>query len=223
MIYHLKRVLKKKLHRPENVDPKDYSATLGVGSVVPCQIEAYFLALKKYVKPGYKVIDVGFGLGYGINILSIVADELYGVDVDVKSLEYCTNTIVNRNPKLKNLQVYDGYNIKYPDSFFDIVTCVDVIEHVDEYHRLIDEMLRISKKGVFISTPNRIPENTKKNGKPKNHWHLREWSFEEIDHIIKAHSRKIEWNFLNGRWNGPYALTNEITENTYTLSPFIHK
>lgn len=222
MLNQLKRMIKKVIRKKKN-DPKEYSATLGIGSVVPCQIEAYFLALNKYAKPGCKVLDVGFGLGYGINILSILADELYGIDVDEKSLRHCNNTIHNRNPKLKHLEVYDGYKINYPDNFFDILTCVDVIEHVEDYDKLIDEMLRVSKNGIFISTPNRIPVNTRPDGKPKNYWHLREWSYEEFNRIIETHTNKIEWNFLNGDWNGPYSITNEITENTYTLSPFLYK
>ena len=43
-------------------DPKEYLAILGKGSVVPCQIEAYFLALNKYIAEEDQVLDVGFGL-----------------------------------------------------------------------------------------------------------------------------------------------------------------
>jgi 2-polyprenyl-3-methyl-5-hydroxy-6-metoxy-1,4-benzoquinol methylase len=202
--------------------PKDYSATLGLGSIVPCQIEAYFLALNRYVAEGANVLDVGFGLGYGLNILAIKAEIVSGIDVDSKAYIYCQGTVVGRNPKLGHLSIYDGYNIDFPDSFFDVVTCVDVLEHVEDFHRFLDELLRVSRKGVFISTPNRRPEYTNPDGSPKNYWHLREWSFGELEAILQQHG-KTEWIFLNGPFEGPFSQSNEERIDTIALSPFIHK
>ena len=148
--------------------------------MVPVQIEAYFLALNKYVGESSLVLDVGFGLGYGLNILAIKSRELAGVDVDKKVYEYCMSTVMGRNPRLTSLNVYDGYQLQFPDNHFDVVTCVDVIEHVEDYHRLINEMMRVCKKGVFISTPSRRPEYTNKDGSPMNYWHLREWNYPAV-------------------------------------------
>jgi len=203
-------------------DPKEYSTIVGVGSIVPVQIEAYFLALNKYVDERTKVLDVGFGLGYGLNILAIKAREVNGVDIDKKVLDYCTNTLVGRNPRLDYLNIFDGYNLPFAENTFDIVTCVDVIEHVEDYEKLIGEMLRVSKKGVFFSTPNRRPENTNKNGTPKNYWHLREWSYDEFDEIIRKYG-KLEWNFINGPYEGPFTISTSLSNDTFALSPFIFK
>lgn len=203
-------------------NPKDYSSLLGKGSVVPCQIEAYFLALNQYVDEGSSVLDVGFGLGYGLNILAIKAKAVSGVDVDAKAYTYCQDTLVNRNPRLVYLDVYDGYVLPFPDNTFDVVTCVDVIEHVEDYDRFIKEMLRVTKKGVFFSTPNRRPEYTNPDGTPKNYWHLREWSFDEFDVILRKHG-EVEWNVLNGLWEGPFHKSSSIQQDTLTLSPFLYK
>jgi len=202
--------------------PGDYSATIGVGTIVPCQTEAYFLALNKYVDEGATVLDVGFGLGYGLNILAIKARAVSGVDVDVKALDYCKDTVEGRNPRLVHLSLYDGYNLPFPNRHFDIVTCVDVLEHVEGYHRFLEELLRVSRKGVFISTPNRRPEYTNPDGTPKNYWHLREWTFGELSAILKQHGR-TEWIFLNGPYEGPFSQSNEERIDTIALSPFIHK
>jgi ubiquinone/menaquinone biosynthesis C-methylase UbiE len=203
-------------------DPKKYSTIVGVGSVVPVQIEAYFLALNKYVGENAKILDVGFGLGYGLNILSIKASEVNGVDVDAKVLDHCNNTLLGKNPRLIILKIFDGYNIPFPDETFDVVTSVDVIEHVEDYERLIKEMLRVSKNGVFLSTPNRRSEYTNKDGSPKNYWHLREWSFEEFDEIIRKFG-SVEWNCINGPYEGPFSVSTGIAEDTLALSPFIYK
>jgi len=224
--YHLlKRLIKG--NQPEidsklRPNPKDYSTIVGVGSVVPCQIEAYFLALNHYLDEKETALDVGFGLGYGLNILAIKASSVSGVDVDPKVLEYCRNTVLGRNPRLSQLEIYDGYTLPFPDNHFDLVTCVDVLEHVEDYHRFLEELLRVSRKGVFISTPNRRPEFTNPDGTPKNYWHLREWSFEELDKIVSQHG-KVDWNCLNGPYEGPFTNSKKINENTITLTPYINK
>ncbi len=203
-------------------NPKNYSTILGVGSIVPVQIEAYFLALNKYVDEKSTVLDVGFGLGYGLNILAIKSSEVNGVEIDTKVLEYCRHTIDGRNPRLKVLDIFDGCHLPFPDNFFDVVTCVDVIEHVEDFNSLIQEMLRVSRKGVFLSTPNRRPEYTNKDGSPKNYWHLREWSFEEFEAIVKKFGL-IDWNCINGPFEGPFSISKNISDDTLALSPFIFK
>lgn len=203
-------------------NPKDYSTITGIGSVIPVQVEAYFLILKKYLKNSDRVLDVGFGLGYGMNILSIRAKEVYGIEVDLRVLEYCRKTYFGKNPKLKYLNFYNGYDIKFPDKFFDVVSCVDTLEHVEDYERLLREMLRVSKRGIFISTPNQRPEYTNPDGTPKNYWHLREWQFKELNRIVKRFG-KVEWNFINGQFDGPFTVTKTIKNKTLALSPFISK
>lgn len=214
-----KRVVKKNTKKP---NPKDYTTIVGKGSVVPGQVEAYFLALNKHIQEGDRILDVGFGLGYGMTILSIKAKEIYGVDVDPIVYEYCNNMLVGKNPKIKKLAVYDGYNLDYPDNYFDIITCVDVLEHVEDYHRFLDELLRVSKRGVYINTPNRRPEYTNPDGTPKNYWHLREWQQPELDEILKQHG-EVDWNLINGPYDGPFTISKTVQPDTLTLSPFIIK
>jgi 2-polyprenyl-3-methyl-5-hydroxy-6-metoxy-1,4-benzoquinol methylase len=212
-------LIKHKLSRP---DPGKYSTIIGRGSVIPVQIEAYFLALNKYVDEAGDILDVGFGLGYGLNILAIKARNVVGIDVDRQVLDYCNDTISGRNPRLSGLMLYDGKNMPFTDDCFDVLTCVDVLEHVEDYHRFIDEMLRVCRRGVFISTPNKRPEFTNKDGTPKNYWHLREWSYPELDEIVKSHGT-VDWNFINGEFSGPFKITGSVRENTLALAPFIRK
>lgn len=207
---------------PAKPNPKDYSTIVGKGSVVPCQIEAYFLALNAYVSEGAEALDVGFGLGYGLNILAIKARRVCGVDVDPKVLAYCNDTVRGRNPRLDRLELYDGRKLPFRDAEFDVLTCVDVLEHVEDYDAFLDEMLRVSRKGVFISTPNRRPEYTHPDGTPKNHWHLREWSFEELDAILARHG-PVEWHFLDGPFEGPFRIGDVAAPETLTLTPFLFK
>lgn len=202
-------------------DPKEYSTTDNL-TIIPCQREAYFIALNRYMQHGDTVLDVGFGLGYGITILSILAGSVRGIDIDKKCVEYGRGALLNRNPKLGSLDLYDGKKIPFEDESFDIVTCVDVLEHVRDYETFLTELLRVSRRGVFISTPNRRPENTSKNGSPKNYWHLREWSFDELNPIVSRYGT-VEWNFINGPGEGPFTISGLVQPSTQALTPFIRK
>ncbi|WP_281184618.1 class I SAM-dependent methyltransferase [Trichlorobacter lovleyi] len=48
--------------------------------------------------------------------------------------------------------------LPYPDNFFDVVTCSEVVEHLNDYRKLLSEIYRVTKKNglVVITTPNVI-------------------------------------------------------------------
>jgi len=208
--------------KPIKVDPKDYSTT-DEPMEVPCQKVVYYYALNNLIKPSDSVLDVGLGLGYGMAILSVNASTVEGVDVDKKAVAYASKEYLGNNPKIKKVSAYDGYNLPYADNSFDVVTCVDVLEHVEDYDRFIKELLRVSKKFVVFGTPNQRPEYTNPDGTPKNHWHLREWKHVELDKIITAHTKKVDWNFINGPFDGPFKISKAPTKDTLVLMPVLSK
>jgi cyclopropane fatty-acyl-phospholipid synthase-like methyltransferase len=208
----------KLLKKEKRVKPEDYS-TCDHPQKVPCQMAAYNLALDIYLKEGDSCLDVGFGQGYGFEILSKKAKKLAGIENDKRAVKRGLEIFKSKNTDILH---YNGYNIPFGDNTFDLVTCIDVIEHVEDYNMLLKEMLRVSKKGVFISTPNRRPEYTNPDGTPRNRWHLREWSFDEFDEIVRSHG-EVDWNFFNGPWEGPFTHSKTVNKNSQTLSPFIYK
>jgi len=68
------------------------------------------------------VLDVGFGLGYGFNFLSIKAKQVSGVDVDPQVHKYCMDFVKGRNPNLDRLELYDGMHLPFLTKDFDVVT-----------------------------------------------------------------------------------------------------
>jgi ubiquinone/menaquinone biosynthesis C-methylase UbiE len=205
---------------PHTPNPSEYT-TVDRPIEVPVQRETYYLALNEYVNENDRVLDVGCGLGYGLNLLSIKAGEVTGVDIDVKAIAYCDTYVMNKNPKVVALDHYDGYHLPYRDDEFDVVTCVDVIEHVEHYDEFIDELLRVARRYVLFGTPNRRPEFTNADGTPKNYWHLREWSYEELDEILRRHASHIEWHFINGAWEGPHTVSRTLAASTQGLVPVL--
>jgi 2-polyprenyl-3-methyl-5-hydroxy-6-metoxy-1,4-benzoquinol methylase len=188
---------------------------------VPAQEAAYQLAVQRYIRKGDRVLDVGFGLAYGLEIMAAAGGKLSGIDIDYKVVKYAQR-LVKEFPGIEEIRVYDGKTIPYPDRSFDIITCVDVIEHVPNYLGLIEEMVRVSKNTVLISTPNRRPEYTKRSGRPRNPWHLREWTFDEFQAVLhQVIGVRIEWSFLDGPWGGPFKISSTPSTETISLVPVL--
>ncbi len=200
--------------------PRLYT-TLDDPEQVPVQVAAYRLAVRKYTRADDSVLDVGFGLGYGLQLMAESARRLSGIEVDPRTISNAQR-LLRDLPQIGEIRQYDGRVIPYNDNSFDVVTCVDVIEHVPDYTNLIAEMLRVSSRTVFISTPNRRPEYTRPNGRPKNQWHLREWCRDEFATILTecaANQWIHEWNFIDGPWEGPFTYSAEHRPDTLALAP----
>lgn len=148
-------------------DPAKYS-TLDNPLEVPSQVESYLFCRDKYLRPTDTVLDVGFGLGYGLQIMAAKAKNLLGVEVD-KDAVARSGRIFSGHPKVARILQYDGLRFPLEDKSIDVVTCIEILEHVEEYKNLLSEMTRVARRAVFITTPNRLPENTRRDGRPKNY------------------------------------------------------
>ena len=199
--------------------PRLYS-TLDHPIEVPSQVVAYELTTHKYLRQKDKVLDVGFGLGYGLKIMAEKDRELSGIDIDRRAVSHAQQ-LIKEVDQICRVEHYNGRKIPFDDNSFDVVTCIDVIEHVPDYSGLLMEMVRVSKRLVLLATPNRRPEYTRPDGKPKNYWHLREWTLEELKRILNQHDFKCEWNFINGPFEGPFTITKIPMKDTLSLVPVI--
>ncbi len=155
-----------------------------------------------------KIIDVGCGGGFGSYILSHEADFVWGIDLSKESIDWAKAVFekhkngVYYSSQLTFEQI-DIRNEQREIMKFDIVTCIEVIEHIDDYVKVLDFLkarCKIDKKGnvveppdattVFISSPNR---NYKKisNEKPKNKSHVREWTPSELYEVLTKHFKYV--------------------------------
>ena len=85
-----------------------------------------------------KILDVGCGTGANLEMLANFGTA-EGVDVSDDALEFC---------KAKGLKAHKGLAEKLPfeDESFDVVTALDVVEHLDDDIAGLKEMHRILKK-----------------------------------------------------------------------------
>ena len=86
-----------------------------------------------------RILDVGCGTGANLEMLAQFG-ESEGVDVSDDALEFC---------RTKGLKVHKGLAEKLPfaDESFDVVTALDVVEHLDDDVTGLREMNRVLKSG----------------------------------------------------------------------------
>lgn len=148
-----------------------------------------------------KICDVGCGGGFGSYIMSQEADWVWGIDASKENINWCKEVFekhknnIYYSPQL-TFEVIDVLDEPREIQAFDIVACIEIIEHIDDYQKLIDFTKRLCKKDksgsyikppdatiVYFSSPNR---NFYKLGKdsPKNKFHVREWTAAELYDIL---------------------------------------
>ncbi len=84
-------------------------------------------------------LDVGGGLGIGFDILRRKSLQVRSIDLD---------------PRLAQMDVERGDVRHEADGAYDWVVAVDVVEHVEEDEEFIQNLWRVARKGVFVSSPN---------------------------------------------------------------------
>ena len=107
---------------------------------------------------GARVLDVGCQTGGLVIAMASRGADVTGVDVDATLLEaakirarcHCANTA--------RFIVSKAESLPFPSASFDVVTFVDVIEHVENADAALAEMARVLAPGgvLFLQGPNRF-------------------------------------------------------------------
>jgi len=96
-----------------------------------------------------RILDVGCGTGANLLMLSKYGDA-EGVDVSEDALAFC------RERGLENVKLGAAEELPYDDGTFDLVTALDVVEHLDDDLAGLREMRRVLRPGgrvlLFVPT-----------------------------------------------------------------------
>lgn len=96
-----------------------------------------------------RILDVGCGTGANLLMLSKYGDA-EGVDVSEDALAFC------RERGLENVKLGAAEKLPYDDGTFDLVTALDVVEHLDDDLAGLREMRRVLRPGgrvlLFVPT-----------------------------------------------------------------------
>lgn len=96
-----------------------------------------------------RILDVGCGTGANLLMLSEYGDA-EGVDISNDALAFC------RERGLDQVKLGAGEALPYDDGTFDLVTALDVVEHMDDDLTGLREMRRVLRPGgrvlIFVPT-----------------------------------------------------------------------
>ena len=107
---------------------------------ISCENIFEFLKDKEYTK----LLDIGCGTGYLIDMLAKVHDAEYtGVDLSPEMIKQANNK------KIKNAKFVEGRSdeIPFDDNTFDIITCSQSFHHYPDTDKAMQEAKRVLKPG----------------------------------------------------------------------------
>lgn len=165
---------------------------------------AQLLCAYAFTRPfaqGKRVLEIGFGEGYGTDYLAEVAQEVIGVDIAPGNIPRAAAKYQRPNLRFALMQ---GHTLEFPDQSFDVVASFQVIEHIPEpdLATYLTEIRRVLKpEGVAcISTLNL--EHNRKPGQPytKLCYHEKEFTGPELRAWL---ARVFPWVELHGLYLTP--------------------
>lgn len=156
------------------------------------------------------VLEIGTGMGYGIEVVAPAAARFITVDKSVPVLP----TPLPDNAEFRHMSVPP---IDFPDGSFDCVISFQVIEHIRRDEEFVREVSRVLRKGgVFVvSTPNAPMSLT------RNPWHVREYTATQLTRLLHGSFSEVECRgvFGNDRVLEYYAANKAGVERITRFDP----
>lgn len=122
------------------------------------------------------LLDLGTGRGVFLWPLLSVLPDLPVVAVDTRRDHLETVDAVRRGG-IEHLcaQRMDATSLAFDDDAFDVVTALEVLEHIADVQQAVSEVVRVARRFVVASVPSRTDDNPK---------HLRLLDRAALDHLL---------------------------------------
>ncbi|MBI2907534.1 MAG: class I SAM-dependent methyltransferase [Chloroflexi bacterium] len=98
-----------------------------------------------------RIIDIGCGIGAYVRQFRRFSDDVYGVDVDFEKVKEASKS-------LPDLATARGEDLPFRENTFDVVLLHEVLEHVQDDRKAVQEACRVARNGgmIVIYAPNRL-------------------------------------------------------------------
>jgi SAM-dependent methyltransferase len=141
-------------------------------------------------------LDIGCGAGYGTAILAAGSRSAAGVDIATDAIAYARGHYTLPNVRFAAASCLA---LPFASARFDLVVAFEVIEHLSEYRRMLDEAARVlAPGGVFVvSTPNRQYYSETRASVGPNPFHAHEFDATEFRAVLEerfSHVRLLTQN-----------------------------
>ena len=157
-------------------------------------MEKFFIDLKK--KPA-KILDVGCASGFLTSRIAgfFPLSESFGVDSYKEAIRFGQKSY----PNIK-FRYGDAHKLPFKNGSFDLITCIETLEHLENPEEAICEMYRCLKNAGYIligqDTDNLLFKTiwmiwTKRRGKVWHNSHLHPYSPKRLEKLIKECGLRI--------------------------------
>jgi O-antigen biosynthesis protein len=144
----------------------------------------YVLALD-YLGDGQVALDAGCGSGWGVDMLARHGARVFGIDVSAEAIAFAKSHYPA--PNVTFIQA-DCRSLPLPDFSVDVLTTFEVIEHLDDPPRFLDEAVRVLRPSgtLLLSTPVAEPAI-----EATNPFHVQEFSPPELDALLRSRFSEV--------------------------------
>lgn len=110
--------------------------------------ELLLVILEKFSSHRSEILDVGCGMGGPMRCLEKAGFQVFGIDKYRKAVEFC---------RKRNLVAKCGLaeKIPFPESSFDVIIALELLEHLNKPPKAIEEFARVLKPNglLIVSVP----------------------------------------------------------------------
>ncbi|MGH7203059.1 MAG: class I SAM-dependent methyltransferase [Candidatus Levyibacteriota bacterium] len=137
------------------------------------------------------ILDVGAGEGFTLEMFrkNNIGKKLEGIEYMDEALAFAKQL----HPHV-TIKKGDIYKLPYNDNAFDIIICTEVMEHLDDPAKALEELKRVAKKYVILSVPNEPLFTVQRFLRGKNMLkfgdhpeHIQHWTSGQFEKFVREH------------------------------------
>jgi SAM-dependent methyltransferase len=159
-----------------------------------------------------KILDVGCGTGTMLTHLATFG-QVEGVDIDEEAIGYC------QDRGLTDVRLGEAAKLPFEDGTYDLVTCLDVVEHLDDDTAAFREMKRVLRPGGHLLVT--VPANPFLWGdQDKINLHKRRYVADQLrERLVASGLNVIRLSYMNAFLFPPIAVARMLRRVERRLRP----